>query len=428
MPPWAAEEEEDGVPSVFYVGDHPALTTGFGTVAWYLTHGLHRLGWSVHVFGALAEEGSVPPGLFPFPVHEMPRGMPYGEQVLGEALNRCAPDIVLLNNEHRTLGTWGNIARQALGPTVPVLSYRGVAVDEMPEPDVRLFGQVDRNIAYTDFARRAIAKMSGLDCDVVPHGLNHRLFRPPEEGERHDVRTRLGLDEEDFVVLYISRNRPNKKHYRVLRALTRLKQDGVRGVRCCFHCRPVVNERFRLPGGVEIPGGFDLPAIAERFGVSDLVTFTGGLEDDARGVHQVLGRWDGNRLVEPDLDMAQLYWAADLYIHPSDLETFGLPLVEAMACGTPVAHPDSCEVRREVCGDAAHRLPTVRVKAYPENWEKQKLTDASIADAIRHFKTMRDENPTELAEWSRRGIEWVARYDWDRAADGVSDVLTKWVK
>ena len=416
------------MPSVFYIGDHPALTTGFGTVAYYLTEGLHRLGWSVHAFGALAEEGSVPTGLFPFPVQEMPLGMLYGEQVLGDALNRCAPDIVLLNNEHRTLGTWASIARRALGPDVPVLAYRGVAVDEMPKADVRNFGLVDRNIAYTEFARRAIDKMSGLECDMVPHGLNHQVFRPPVDGERKQIRERLGWDEETFGVLYISRNRPNKKHHRVMRALARLKRDDVENVRCCFHCRPVVTETFKMPNGSEIPGGFDLPAIAGKFGVSDQVTFTGGLEDDARGVHQVLGRWDGNRLVDPDLTMAQLYWAADLYIHPSDLETFGLPLVEAMACGTPVAHPDSCAVRREVCGEAAFRMPTVRIKAWPEDWEMQKLTDESIADAIRHFKAMRGENPGELAEWSRRGQEWVAQYDWERTAELISDILHNWAE
>jgi glycosyltransferase involved in cell wall biosynthesis len=415
------------VPRVFYVGDHPALTTGFGTVAYYLASGLYRLGWSVHAFGALAEEGSVPQGLFPFAVQEMPVGMPYGEQVLAEALVRCAPDIVLLNNEHRTLGTWTSIARQALGPEVPLLAYRGAAVDEMPPQDVRLFGLVDHNIAYTEFVRQAIEKMCGLESDVVPHGLNHQVFRPPADGERTLIRERLGWDDQTFGVLYISRNRPNKKHHRVMRAMARLKREGVENMRCCFHCRPVVDEIFKIPGGGEIPGGFDLPAIAADLGVKDLVTFTGGTEDDARGVHQVLGRWEGNRLVEPDLDMAQLYGAADLYLHPSDLETFGLPLIEAMACGTPVAHPDSCANRREVCGDAAFHLTTVRIKAYPEGWEMQKLTDQCIADAIRHFSTMRDENPHELAAWSRRGIEWVAQYDWDQTAAGVSEILTRWV-
>jgi glycosyltransferase involved in cell wall biosynthesis len=418
---------ESHLPRVFYIGDHPALTTGFGTVAYYLTTGLHQLGWSVHVFGALAEEGTVPTGLFPFPVLEMPAGMPYGETVLAEALVRNAPDIVLLNNEHRTLGTWAAIAREALGPNVPLIAYRGAAVDEMPPADVRLFGLVDHTIAYTEFAGQAIEKMAGLPSDVVPHGLNHQVFRPPSAEERKQVRERLDWDDETFGVLYISRNRPNKKHHRVMRALARLRNEGLDGVRCCFHCRPVVTETFRMPDGTELPGGFDLPAVAGQLGVQDLITFTGAQDDDARGVHQVLGRWDGKRLVEPDLTMAQLYWAADLYLNPSDLETFGLPLVEAMACGTPVAHPDNCANRLEVCGDAAWRLTTVRIKAWPEDWEIRKLTDAAIADAILHFKTLRDEHRDQLAQWRRRGIEWVAKYDWGRSAEMIAESLHRWV-
>jgi glycosyltransferase involved in cell wall biosynthesis len=126
--------------------------------------------------------------------------------------------------------------------------------------------------------------------------------------------------------------------------------------------------------------------------------------------------------------MAQLYGAADLYLHPSDLETFGLPLVEAMACGTPVAHPDSCPNRCEVCGDAAWRMPTVRIRAYPEKWELRKLTDESLAGAVRHFKSLRETDPDALEEWRRRGIEHAARYDWKRTAAGIDRVLNHWLK
>jgi len=416
------------VAKLFYIGDHPTLTTGFGTVAYYLTTGLRELGWDVHVFGALAEAGSVPTGLFPFTVEEMPPGMPYGEPVLAETLARCRPDIVLLNNEHRTLGTWSSIAREALGPDVPLLAYRGVAVDTMVEPDLRNFSLVDRNIAYTAWAAGAIRRMSGLNCDVVPHGLNHDVFAPPSADERQRIRTQLGWDEDIFGVLYISRNRPNKKHHRVMRALAGLKREGVDDVRACFHCRPNVTETFKLPGGVEIPGGVNLLAIADTLEVSDLVAFTGDLAEETRGVHQVLGRWRGQRLVKPDLTMAQIYGAADFYLHPSDLETFGLPLVEAMACGTPVAYPDSCEVRKEVCGDAAWRMETVRIKAYPEGWEMNKLTDKSIAGAIRHFRDMRRERPEELEAWRQRGIEWVSRYRWDAASREIDRILRQWVR
>lgn len=53
----------------------------------------------------------------------------------------------------------------------------------------------------------------------------------------------------------------------------------------------------------------------------------------------------------PDEDLAALYSQAEIFIHPSLMEGFGMPLTEAMACGVPVACSD-IKVFREVGGDA----------------------------------------------------------------------------
>jgi len=61
-------------------------------------------------------------------------------------------------------------------------------------------------------------------------------------------------------------------------------------------------------------------------------------------------RWLG---VLPRAELAQLYSAADVFVMPSQHETFGLVMLEAMACGTPVAaYP--VEGPTEVVGDPAH--------------------------------------------------------------------------
>jgi glycosyltransferase involved in cell wall biosynthesis len=94
----------------------------------------------------------------------------------------------------------------------------------------------------------------------------------------------------------------------------------------------------------------------------------------------------------PDEEIARLYRGAAVYAFPSMFEGFGMPIVEAMACGTPVvasAHPSL----DEACGDAAIRVDP--------------LDAAAIAAGIREAVARRDE----LVE---RGLAHAARFSWAR--------------
>ncbi len=99
-----------------------------------------------------------------------------------------------------------------------------------------------------------------------------------------------------------------------------------------------------------------------------------------------------------DDDLPALIAAATAFVFPSLYEGFGLPPLEAMACGTPVLCSDRSSLP-EVVGDAALLFDPTEVEA--------------IRAALRRL--LRDEALRE--ELSRRGLERARRFSWQRTAE-----------
>lgn len=99
----------------------------------------------------------------------------------------------------------------------------------------------------------------------------------------------------------------------------------------------------------------------------------------------------------PDDDLVHLYQAATCLVLPSHDEGFGLPVVEAMACGTPVM-ASSAGALPELVGDAG-------LLAAPDQ------TEAFVV-ALRRLVS----DPTLQADLRERGLQRAAQFTWERAA------------
>jgi glycosyltransferase involved in cell wall biosynthesis len=102
----------------------------------------------------------------------------------------------------------------------------------------------------------------------------------------------------------------------------------------------------------------------------------------------------------PDVELAALYRGARCVLYPSLYEGFGLPVLEAMACGTPVVTSVGTAME-EVAGGAA-------VLVDP-------LDASTIAEGIREAEARRDELVP-------LGVERARAFTWERAADGVVEL------
>ena len=197
--------------------------------------------------------------------------------------------------------------------------------------------------------------------DVVPEALGHPVAAPRRTRER--VRTDLGADNRPLL-LSVSAKRPHKNLMRLLRAVARLPAER----------RPLLV----LPG-YPTEHESELRAQASALGVADWVRFLGWQSDE---------------------ELEDLYRAADAFVFPSLVEGFGLPVLEAMARGLPVATSRRTSLA-EVAGDAALFFDAE--------------DDASIAGAIERLLT--DSGLVERL--AAAGPAQAAKFTWEAAAAGT---------
>jgi glycosyltransferase involved in cell wall biosynthesis len=193
-------------------------------------------------------------------------------------------------------------------------------------------------IVPTDHTKKTVMERLGVEparIRVIPYGVDHQRFAPSAKAR------------EAFIV-YPANRWPHKNHARLFEAfsLMRLEHPDLRLV---------------LTGSghdTETPTGVDV---------------RGYVADD---------------------ELAELYATASALVFPSLYEGFGLPPLEAMASGCPVAAAEAGSLP-EVCGNAARYFdPT---------------SPAEIAQAVLDVLASPED-------WAARGIRRAAEFTWDRAA------------
>jgi glycosyltransferase involved in cell wall biosynthesis len=223
-------------------------------------------------------------------------------------------------------------------------------------------GETQIVIAISDSTRRDALDHFDLEPERIrtvpmatPPG-----FAPASSAECEAVRARYGLPER--YLLSVGTLEPRKNHALLFRALADAPSD-LRLV--------VVGRRGWKAEGI-------LTALA-RSGAADRVTLAGFIPDDA---------------------LPAVYTGACGFLFPSLYEGFGTPVLEALACGVPVAAADVSSLP-EVLGDAGLLLPPADVTAWRE--------------AMIGFWS------ADPAAWSRRaaGFERAAAFNWDRTVEGT---------
>jgi glycosyltransferase involved in cell wall biosynthesis len=238
--------------------------------------------------------------------------------------------------------------------------YLKIFLNEMP----RIMEQSDLVITVSEHSKRDIQRIFNLPEEkvVVTYEAPESVYRPIEKGEAKEfVKERFGIDRP--YVLYIGGFSPRKNVKGLINAFYEIQDQ-------------IPKDTALVLVGKEARDFDETVMLVDALRLRDRVIFTGFA-------------------AVPELPL--LYNAADLCVYPSFYEGFGLPPLEAMACGTPVITSNTSSIP-EVTGDAA-------VLVNPHDMY-------DLADKIKQVL-----NSPELQEKMREdGLAQASNFTWEKCA------------
>ncbi len=239
--------------------------------------------------------------------------------------------------------------------------------------------QADINITPTKaFADRirSCDGLSGCRFDVLHFGFDPRVFTANDEPLATEQLDRLDLSHQRSRLLFVSHYNYFRNFETLLRALSLIK-ERIKEVQLVL---TTDLRRGAVYGGYDATRAADL---IDRLGLSASIAMLGSVPCDK---------------------LHQLYRVCDAYVCPSYSESFGHPLLEAMASGLPVVSADLA-VHREICGDAAF---------YFEVFDENAMAEQCVRVLSDHQLS---------GELKARGLERQSLFSWDEHVRGLTTLI-----
>jgi glycosyltransferase involved in cell wall biosynthesis len=391
------------MPRLLLISDSDRAATGFGTAVRNIAPRLCADGFVVDALAIYDYHGSIRTAdcVTSFPV-DPSDSMGFGRIPM---LVERRPGVVLLMHELLHCGEWARRLRSS-GWTGPIVGFFPVYGPVFSPLERRALHLLDVRAALSEYGARVVGA-TGLPCAAIPLGVDADVFRPASAAARRTLRRRFGWDSR-FVVAYVARNRWNKQQPKLLGATRILRDGGMPEVLLYLHCVPTPGRPHWVPGMGAVAQEYDLLSLRSDLGLDDMVRFPDDLAEQHVGI--------------PTRLLVQRLQAADCAVHAAHGEGFGLPLLEAMACGLPVAFTADERVMSEVVGAAGLGVtPCSDLVDHAGN----RFGDVSPAQWAAAILALRDllRHPRSRAAARRRARRRCMRFGWDSTASALSRMV-----
>lgn len=233
-------------------------------------------------------------------------------------------------------------------------------ISQMPS----IISSIDMIITVSEWSKRDIMKIFDISEDriAVTHLAADSIFKPLDKYEVQEyVKEKYGI--EGSMILYLGGFSPRKNVKSILVAFSMIYKNLSKDYKIVIIGSAKDDHQFLIK-------------LAQTLNIGDNVLFTGFV---------------------PYEDLPFFYNASDVFVYPSLYEGFGLPILEAMCCGTPTITSNVSSIP-EVAGDGAMLI---------NPFDTEELSSA-MANVL--------ENNNVKADLISRGFERAELFDWKKTA------------
>lgn len=289
---------------------------------------------------------------------------PYGNDVIGAHTKDFDANVVI-----SLIDVW--VMKDTANKVKPALWVPWLPIDHDPVPQAVLDSLEGAHmpLTYSKWGHKLL-KQAGVENRYIAHGIEPDVFRVLEDREKVEAFRREVMGNPDHLTVIVAANKgyPDRKAFQVqLRAWAEFAKDKP-DAKLYIHSE-----------STPVFGGIDFGALLSNLGIQDKVLMPDRYK-------YMLGY--------PPEFLALMYNAADVYLGAAMSEGFGIPIIEAQACGTPVIVTDFSAMPELVRWGFA-------VKPADMFW-----TPMNAWQAWPCVKGIRDALDELYHEWADLGGEW----------------------
>jgi len=380
--------------NILWLSDSPLTCTGYSTISWNICNKFTEAGHNVIYLGHNYIGQNIPPGLkledgteLKFTIHGG-SPTPYAQDLIMPLIKKYNIDVfgILLD----TFMTYPWLMNLDFSPAKTIFYFPSDGGGGLPLGCENILKKVNCPVAMARYGMRQCKELYNLDTKYIPHAIDTKIYYPLSSEEKEKCKAKFGLQEK-YVVGCVQRNQGRKMPDRMIKTFAKFSKDKPNAV-LFLHTDPR-----------DVAAPFDLIQLINRYKLQNRVVFSG------------MSFFNGFNYKQ----MNEVYNVMDCFLLTTSGEGFGIPTIEAAACGIPSIVTDYTTTKELLMEDGQCGLPVKLSSSLTGSWNVERgiMDDDHCVECLNKLYNDRElgkklgqtgiEKVNKLYTWENVGKQWV---------------------